>query len=462
LPSYTYLSSSSSSNQGLKFYSLTILILIAAVLSDSLLSDVSSIVNRALREPTRIVLFSTILGIAILSGSPAVLHNTMKVKAQSDSKNNVLLLISRIIPFIQYTIFGLLILITLQIIFTSQYLTLFLVASLALSWSTGVILMGIMSFKFLQWYRAKRNFLVLLYLVFSAMFCVTLGSTIIPQLLITLQTSSLYVNSHSTEIKPFQANPQALSSLFAILSIANWLVIPLAFVVWAATAIMLNHYSKIFGRTKYWIILSIPMASLLAGTMSWLIFLPSLNSIFDQQVIFYTMMAFGGLLVEGFLLSFAFIIVSKNIQIRIHSKLKDYLRISATGVAILFVSFFANPSAGSYLPFGVLSASFLAFGVYLFFSGIYASAISISSDARLRQTIRQSLLDQSKLLDNIGMADINRELEKQTEDMIKKHYETMKKETGIESSISDVEAKNYLEEVVAEIQKSKGKSSNKK
>ena len=463
MPSYTYLlSSSSSSNQGLKFYSLTILILIAALLSDSLLSDVSSIVNRALPEPTRIVLFSTILGIAILSGSPAVLHNTMKVKAQFGSKNNVLLLISRIIPFIQYTIFGLLILITLQIIFTSQYLTLFLVASLALSWSTGVILMGIMSFKFLQWYRAKRNFLVLLYLVFSAMFCVTLGSTIIPQLLITLQTSSLYVNSHSTEIKPFQANPQALSSLFAIISIANWLVIPLAFVVWAATAIMLNHYSKIFGRTKYWIILSIPMASLLAGTTSWLIFLPSLNSIFDQQVIFYTMMAFGGLLVEGFLLSFAFIIVSKNIQIRIHSKLKDYLRISATGVAILFVSFFANPSAGSYLPFGVLSASFLAFGVYLFFSGIYASAISISSDARLRQTIRQSLLDQSKLLDNIGMADINRELEKQTEDMIKKHYETMKKETGIESSISDVEAKNYLEEVMVEIQKSKGKSSNKK
>jgi hypothetical protein len=81
----------------------------------------------------------------------------------------------------------------------------------------------------------------------------------------------------------------------------------------------------------------------------------------------------------------------------------------------------------------------------------------------LRQTIRQSLLDQSKLLDNIGMADINRELEKQTEDMIKKHYETMKKETGIESSISDVDAKNYVKEVIAEIQKSKGpKSSNKK
>jgi hypothetical protein len=115
------------------------------------------------------------------------------------------------------------------------------------------------------------------------------------------------------------------------------------------------------------------------------------------------------------------------------------------------------------LPFGVLSASFFAFGAYLFFSGIYSSAISIASDLRLRQTIRQSLLDKSKLLDNIGMADINRELEKQTVDMVKRHEETMKKEIGIESSISEVEVKNYVEEVMAEIQKSRGvKSSDEK
>jgi hypothetical protein len=77
---------------------------------------------------------------------------------------------------------------------------------------------------------------------------------------------------------------------------------------------------------------------------------------------FYTMMAFGGILAEGFLLSFTFIIISRSMQIKTHSKLKDYLRLSAIGLAILFASFFANPSAGSYLPFGVLSASFFAFG----------------------------------------------------------------------------------------------------
>jgi general stress protein CsbA len=79
------------------------------------------------------------------------------------------------------------------------------------------------------------------------------------------------VNSHSTEVKPFQANPETLSTLFAIISVANWLVLPLAYIIWAATAIMLNHYSKIFGRKKYWIILSIPLISLIAGTISALL-----------------------------------------------------------------------------------------------------------------------------------------------------------------------------------------------
>jgi hypothetical protein len=221
-----------------------------------------------------------------------------------------------------------------------------------------------------------------------------------------------------------------------------------------------NHYSKIFGRAKYWVILSIPLISLLAGTISWLFFIPSMNSIFDQQVILYTMLAFGGILAEGFLLSFAFILISKSAQVKTNIKLRGYLSISAIGLAILFASFFANPSAGSYLPFGAIATSFVGFGAYLFFTGIYSSAISVASDIGLRQTIRRSLLDQSKLLDNIGLADIKIELEKQTVDMLNKHKETMEEETGVESSISEFEMKNYVKEVMAEVQKTReGKSS---
>lgn len=125
------------------------LILIASLLLDSLLSDVSSILNQALPENSRIVLFSIIFGIAIISGSRIVRNDTSKIKSELGYTNNILFMISRIMPFIQYTIIGLLVTVALQVIFTSQYFTTFLVASLALSWSTGVIIMGIMSFKFI-------------------------------------------------------------------------------------------------------------------------------------------------------------------------------------------------------------------------------------------------------------------------------------------------------------------------
>ena len=47
--------------------------------------------------------------------------------------------------------------------------------------------------------------------------------------------------------------------------------------------------------------------------------------------------------------------------------------------------------------------------------------------------------------------------------IIKKHRETMKEETGIESSVSKGEMKNYVEEIIVELRKSReGRSSNEK
>lgn len=438
----------------MKWSSVPIFVLVAALLVDSLLSDVSSIVNKTLPEESRILLFSSIAVIAIVSGSIAVLHYVSKVKAEVASNNKALLFISRIIPLIQYTIIALLVLITLHIAFTLQFLNFFLVASLALSWSTGVVLIGVMSFKLIQWYKTKRNFLVLLYAAASVMFCATLGLTIVPQTLITIQSSSFYVNSHSTEVKPFQANPEVLNTLFAIISVANWMVLPLWFIVWVATAVMLSHYSKKFGRTKYWIMLSIPLACVIISTISWIVFLPSLGSIFDQRVIYYTMMAFGSILAFGFLLSFAFMTISKDIEKSMHAKINNYLSISAAGVALVFVSFFANPSAGSYLPFGVLSASFFAFGAYLFFSGIYASAVSIGSDSGLRLSIRKSVEQQSKLLDSIGTAHMEQEIQERVLKVAKQQEEQMEELTGIEPSLGEEDIKQYLEQVIEEVKKS--------
>ncbi|AIF82547.1 hypothetical protein NTE_00465 [Candidatus Nitrososphaera evergladensis SR1] len=433
-------------------HSILAVVFIAVLLMDSLLSDLSTFVNQSFSESARVTLFSAIAILAVIFGGRLVLSDTRKIRSEFSS-NNILNFASRIMPFIQYSILALLIVITLQMIFTSQYYTYIMITLTGMSWAASIGFMLLMSYKLIQWYRVRRNLLVLLYFVSSALIASVLALGIVPQIVIMTQTSSFSVSSHSSETKPFQANPVDLTGLYVILSVVNWLVIPLSFIIWAATAVMLRHYANSFGPRKYWLMISLPLVSIIIGVTFFLIFQSSVTTVFDPNVIVYTMIAFGGILSEGFLLGFAFIKISKHHRGITQSRLSGYLLLSAKGVTILFVAFFANPSGGSYLPFGIISVSFLCYGTYLFFSGIYSCAITIAGDIRLRQTIRKSLLDESKLLDNIGLADLNHEVERVTTEIVKKHNQTVWQETGIDASIPENDMKDYVNEVAGEIEK---------
>ena len=47
---------------------------------------------------------------------------------------------------------------------------------------------------------------------------------------------------------------------------------------------------------------------------------------------------------------------------------------------------------------------------YLVPIGIYSSAISVAEDSKLRQSIRSFAVRESRLLDSIGMAEIERQV----------------------------------------------------
>jgi hypothetical protein len=67
----------------------TTIVFIASLLIDSLLSDISSVVNQLLPESTKIILYSTIFGVAIISGSRVVSHYTNKIKSDLGSELEV-------------------------------------------------------------------------------------------------------------------------------------------------------------------------------------------------------------------------------------------------------------------------------------------------------------------------------------------------------------------------------------
>jgi hypothetical protein len=90
---------------------------------------------------------------------------------------------------------------------------------------------------------------------------------------------------------------------------------------------------------------------------------------------------------------------------------------------------------------------------YLLLLGVYSSAISVSEDSKLRQSIREFTLAEPKLLDSIGTAHMEQEIEKRVLALTKQNQDRMAEETGIQSSLTDDDVKEYLEQVIKEVKK---------
>jgi hypothetical protein len=108
------------------------------------------------------------------------------------------------------------------------------------------------------------------------------------------------------------------------------------------------------------------------------------------------------------------------------------------------------------------SDSVLCFGLssYLLLVGIYSSAISVSEDSKLRQSIRQVAISEPKLLDSIGTAQMEQEIQRRVLTISKQTRTSMVDETGIQSSMTDDDMKQYLEQVIREVKIQKSSTNN--
>jgi hypothetical protein len=88
---------------------------------------------------------------------------------------------------------------------------------------------------------------------------------------------------------------------------------------------------------------------------------------------------------------------------------------------------------------------------YLIYTGLYSSAISVSQDAGLRQSIRKSAIEEVKFLESMGTAQMKQELQKRVLTIAKENSDIMTEETGVQPSLSEDDMKQYLEEVLKEI-----------
>jgi hypothetical protein len=77
--------------------------------------------------------------------------------------------------------------------------------------------------------------------------------------------------------------------------------------------------------------------------------------------------------------------------------------------------------------------------------------VTLSQDLTLRKTIRKSVLEQSKLLDSIATAQMEKELQTSVLTIVKKTSQEMKDDSGIEASLTEEDLRDYMGIVMNEL-----------
>jgi hypothetical protein len=363
-------------------------------------------------------------------------------------------IVHKIVSLIQYILIGLLAFVILQLILNSAYNVAIVAAAITISYILSIVMTGLLALRFFSWFRSTRNTVVLAYTFTAAALSVNAGFTLVYVVNGLLGVSAV-VRPHIGHITGFAPYSIILNSGYVVSSIVSFII------AWIATILLLRHHSKKLGAAKYWILVTIPLAYFLGQFQPLFLDLLSAYRLSNPILfnILYTVTFNLSKPVGGILFGIAFWIIARSVR---HSALKDYLMISGYGLLLLFTSNQAAVLINSpYPPFGMATISFVGLSSYLVLVGIYSSAISVAEDSRLRQSIRKMILKESKLLDSIGSAEMEQQIQKRVIAMTKQNEDVLANETGVEPSLSEVEVKQYLHDVIEEVRKGKTQNGSK-
>jgi hypothetical protein len=360
-------------------------------------------------------------------------------------------IIHKIVSGVQYALIAILLAVILQIVVSSQYNSRLLISSILISYVSAIFILAVVARRFFYWYISNRNAVTLLYGLATAVIAINLAvGLVLSYLLLIGQPVDIYqtVGSESPSVP---SNIVPINQVFFIVSILSFIL------TWIATVFVLRHYSRKLGMVKYWVLVSIPLVYFLTQFQPFA-FLYSSYALADPTSfgIIYTVIFSASKPVGGLLFAAAFWTMAKKITSK---QVRDYMIIAAFGLALIFGSEQAIVLANRpYPPFGLPTVSFLGMSAYLVLVGIYSSAISISEDSKLRQSIRNFALKETKLLDSIGMAQMEQQIEKRVVALTKQNQDRLAEESGIQSSLTEEDMKEYLEQVIEEVKKRKAPS----
>lgn len=351
---------------------------------------------------------------------------------------------------VQYALGIVLAYIVFQILVGSSYSTYALLTAIACSYGLCIGILAIFVARMMTTLLASNRKAIIMIL-----FALALG-TITVNMAITLVDVSLRLLDRPAETRIFfggsadvsKGRYDTLDNLYFSSYIASF------FTAWISTTAMLSFYAKRVRKSWFWLFIASPIVFFLAQFA--ILLTPALSTVitFDPFLAARIGTLIGTIVkpLSGLMLALSFWIVARTVDRT--NPLRIYLIISGLGLLLLFATNQAILlSIAPYPPFGFASITLVGLSAYLAVVGIYTSSVSISNDAKIRKSIKSLAKSESRLLDSIASAEMQKEVESRVIKVVKAQSSEIEDQTGSKPSLTDDEIKEYLDKVLKEIKR---------
>lgn len=431
--------------------SIIIYIVLACIVADTIVNQNIDIRNSMDMSSTQsISLFVALTAISIVGQFYIV--EFVRLKSREIRRKVRQLNISyKISTIIQYLLIALCIFVIAQIVVSWRYASVTLATVTTASYGLNIALMTIFAKIFFSWYKSNKNSIAVLLYGLSFAVVVITSCVFLSLGYHRFVERPLYIFPDSG-IHLAKAEPGSI--LYMLLKVYHYSDIVSFVLKWVATALLLYHYSQKMGRTKYWILIGLPLAYFLATYLDdFHIYEPHTESEVFYWNLFVTLNSTAG----GILFYIGFIVAARHFS---HGNdnsnwaIKDYLLICGFGFLLFFSAGQVTLANSLYPPYGLATMSFYGLSSFLILLGLYASAFSVSEDVELRKSIRKSTLRESKFLDSMGTAHMEKELMKRMVSKARKEQKELTQESGgVESSLSEDDIINIVKEAEKDLGK---------
>jgi hypothetical protein len=428
-------------------------ILVVAMMIDSEIGFVSDFLAETISSPAGIALFICIVAVfAVIQYF--IFSYVRKLRKESATRALHLSLTYKVVSIAEYVLVAIIAFIILQILVLSQYNTIILYPVLFISNGLWIVMLALLSKALLSWYRSragqgvkKSNTLVLI-LSLSMVSYVVLGIfTLVSNIAMLQEQLPVVTSSDAANFSVF-APEDFGSQLTTVIYVAS----SIGYVLnWIGTVLLLRPYIQRLGAIRFWAIMGSVMVYYLVSFPLFVLgyFEPAGETDVDvmNSILIFSV---GGVL-SGIVFGAAFLSIARTLKQG--SALRNYMTIAAYGMILFYVTWVAVVTQAAYPPYGLVSTACIGLSTFLIYMGLYSSAVIVSQDSALRQSIRKSVTAQSKLLDSIGIAQMEAELQRKMLTVAKKTSGDMAEKTGIEASMTEDEINDYIGRVIKELER---------